>query len=87
MRVASVAADLVAANAIGSGALLVTARTRQNIATRFGAVQVGPAEPIADPTGWMRIGGAKAVSAHSALDVAGVTSLGRVTRGAGNATV
>lgn len=78
MRVSAVRADLVATDAIGGGALIVTARAEQNIAARRSAVSAARARVIADPARGMRVPALSQARADPARGVASVAGLGRV---------
>ena len=79
MRVAAVASDLVAPDAVGGRTLIVAPGAKEDVTTRFTSVTAHGTWIVVHPAGRMRIARADRVGAHAALDVAGVARLRRVT--------
>src|SRR5688572_26088983 len=82
MGVAAVAANLMTANAVGSGPLIVTASAGQNVAASFRTVCALEAGAIADPARRVRVAGGRGVTADAASYVTRVAGLRSMARGA-----
>jgi hypothetical protein len=70
MRIAAKSAYLVAADAVRRGALFVTGRARQDVASRFSTVTAVVTRRRTDPAWRMRVAPQDAISAHPARHVA-----------------
>lgn len=79
MRIASVSADSVTTDAVGSGPLLVTAGAQQNVSPRLTAMLATNAGIVAHPARRVGIHPIHPVATHASLDVAGVARRRLVT--------
>jgi hypothetical protein len=79
MRIATIPAHLVATDAVGSGALIVTARAEQDVAPRGRTVKTARPRVVADPARRMRIPPFDQASAHTTRQMAAVASVRRMT--------